>query len=334
MNNSKLQKDSIATFAQLCSPDQLDELRPFLDSTSRSPLNKVCTAFQNRFYERTGDDLVRNKVIHFLKDYLFNAELKINLDVIKAIAEIDQEAAASILLNPDLLYSGPPNQYWVLRQIAESNIPLSPKQANHLFSQELSEKESAYILCASATTLPEAQWDTELFRLLDLLPSIPKRFDRSSISDSLADAVAIKLGYTSSFTLYNFECDADEATPIQLQLCDLDAFQREVNNGGLLQFFFNNTGAYWKPILAATREINHPQTTDLIEKAVKVIGLTENDTTRQSIHQKLKMLSEPQEQSLDQLTETYYELSADLNAQIIRYVLQNRKELAALSRTE
>lgn len=254
MNNTKLQNNALATFAQLCDPDQLDELRPYLDLTARSPLNKVCTAFQNRFYERTGDDLVRNKVIHFLKDYLFNAEQKLNLDVIKAIAEIDQKSAASILLNPDLLFSGPPNQYWVLRQIVQSNIPLSTEQASRLFSQELSEKESACVLCASATTLSDTQWETELFRLLDLLPSIPKRFDRSSIMDSLADAVAIKLGYASSYELYNFQCDADEATPLQLQLCDLD--------------------------------------------------------------------------------EKYYEMSVDLNTQIVKHVLEHRKELAALSNAQ
>lgn len=330
-SNKELKDDSIAMFARHCAPEQLNEISPHLTEQDRSLIDSVSTSLQNRFSKQSENNTARQTTINFLTDYLYNDEEKINSSVLEAIAEIDHNTASEILLDPKLLFTIHPNQYFALKQIVESKIHLPENTITKLFSLDLDADSSVFVLHACASTMHSPEWEQRLEQILESLPSITDKFNRGYLVDKIADTIAARLGYESSYQMYNFGCSPDEATPIQIQLCDLDAFRREVSNGGLLQFFFNSSGTYWKPILNAMQTINHQETITILEKAIQTIGLSNSDTTRDAIHKKLGTLTEMQEQKLDTLDKSYYEISDEFECKIIYFVLQNRNELMSLA---
>lgn len=335
MTVEPFEDDALAMFARLCDPEHLDELRSYLTDTNPSRLESVCNALSNRFYDAPKNNPQSIPFIEFLTPYMFNDDKRMNRDVIKTITEINKEVAAGILLKPEYLFVEQRTREIVLNQIARSNIPLPSGLATKLFEMDIDLSESADILKGCATTWPGKHWDLKLKSLLNALADTPQdpgysKLQHSMLTDTLSDAVAVRLGYESSFELFNFDGEAGEAgeaTPTQRTLRTLSAFKYELSNGGFLQFFFNSAGASWKQTIEAAQKIYSPQVTRLLKQAVATIKLTDTDTTRDAVHKRLEDLSETQENTLDELSSEFYKISNLFKVQIIRYVLEHRSEL-------
>jgi hypothetical protein len=66
----------------------------------------------------------------------------------------------------------------------------------------------------------------------------------------------------------------------ELTILAVESLEREVNNGGYHQFFFN-TPEYAPFVVAALRRIDCPRTADISAKAISLVGLREPFTAEQ-----------------------------------------------------
>ena len=185
----------------------------------------------------------------------------------------------------------------------------------------------AYIVMCSVRNLEEADWQPYFDRLMNQVPKISDRSKRDTIADALLDTLAIWLGYNSMFDLVGYDIEPDERSPVQRELYALLTLDSEVCNGGFLQFFFNSSCVYWQDANRVLEEINAKQTCELFNQAVKIIGLSHGDLTRESIHSKLERLTEDQENQLSNLDSKYYDAKSMMKLRICGYIAKHKSTL-------
>lgn len=101
----------------------------------------------------------------------------------------------------------------------------------------------------------------------------------------------------------------------------VDAFQREVSNGGFEQYLCNSSGALAGELLGALRavgaEIYRPALAALL-----TVWL-EDEEERRALRD--EVLTERVSERLDQCDERFYECSGDLEELLYRCIVQNRR---------
>lgn len=101
------------------------------------------------------------------------------------------------------------------------------------------------------------------------------------------------------------------------------AFEAEVNNGGLSQYFFNSWGDHWPVALEAFREMGCPACADILTQAVAILGPAGTSTDRQERIKAYSRLSDKSEQPLHELDSRFYEREDRLDARRARYMVRN-----------
>ncbi|MDX1698282.1 MAG: DUF4375 domain-containing protein, partial [Thiohalobacterales bacterium] len=61
-------------------------------------------------------------------------------------------------------------------------------------------------------------------------------------------------------------------TPTEQIVLAVEAMEREVNNGGFNQFFYNSSNEYAGELVKALRQIGIPNIADIAERALQAIG--------------------------------------------------------------
>jgi len=109
----------------------------------------------------------------------------------------------------------------------------------------------------------------------------------------------------------------------------VEAVEREVNNGGFSQFFFNSSReyAYFAPV--AFRLIHAPQTAELCSKALALVtqGRLLNSA---ELQESVASLDEDLEEQLNQLDSLYYKSAEEpLAEKLLQYIKLNRECITA-----
>jgi len=96
----------------------------------------------------------------------------------------------------------------------------------------------------------------------------------------------------------------DDMSATELNILAVEAFEREVNNGGFSQFFYNSSVQYAPIIVNALRQIDCQASADLAQKAIDILAV--NSLDPETIEQRMDPDDDALEEALGQLDDTYY----------------------------
>ena len=105
----------------------------------------------------------------------------------------------------------------------------------------------------------------------------------------------------------------------------VDAFQREVNNGGFEQYLYNSSGALAGELLDALHAVGAEGIAEIYRPALAALPgeWPEDEEERRALLD--KVLTERVSERLDQCDERFYERSGDLEELLYRYIVKNRR---------
>lgn len=109
------------------------------------------------------------------------------------------------------------------------------------------------------------------------------------------------------------------------------AFEAEVNNGGLSQYFFNSSGDHWPVALEAFREMGCPTCAGILEQAAHILGPAGTSQDRAKRIKAYARLSDKNEQPLDELSSRFYQRDEHLDAQRARYMVKHAQSIRPIA---
>lgn len=122
-----------------------------------------------------------------------------------------------------------------------------------------------------------------------------------------------------------FYSHPDKLTEEEKTIVYIEELEREVNNGGFSQFFFNTSGNFTEEIIRALRIIGSTKFTEIVEKAITQFPnsyVPKDRTERQNILERIENEADPVWEKLDAEFYTYEE---DIYALMQNYILANIK---------
>ena len=108
----------------------------------------------------------------------------------------------------------------------------------------------------------------------------------------------------------------------------IDGLEREVNNGGFAQFFFNSAGDQARETVAALRRIGAAHTAELVERAMGPFGPTGPSADRDERATQLDRIGDSAEALWYELDDGFYEYKDDLTDLLRSYVRSRRDQFA------
>jgi len=106
----------------------------------------------------------------------------------------------------------------------------------------------------------------------------------------------------------------------------IEGMQREVNNGGWNQFFFNSSGALAFDLVPALEAMGSKQNLSIARRAVELFGkpasLGEDDRAKHLV----KITKDSEENPWEKLEDEFYQAPEDLEAMIIEFIARNQAE--------
>jgi hypothetical protein len=110
--------------------------------------------------------------------------------------------------------------------------------------------------------------------------------------------------------------------PEQIALC-VDGLEREVNNGGFEQYFFNSAGDHAHDCLDALEEIGALLMAKLLRKALAIFGPAGPDPDREERGLQLEALGDRVAPKLEPLDDAFFDYPDDLASLLRTFVEAN-----------
>ena len=153
------------------------------------------------------------------------------------------------------------------------------------------------------------------------------RFDNleTLLSSDDTDGSIIEL-YTFIAKLCSYGDEMDKLTEPQKQFYYNQCLEREINNGGFNQYFFNSSGDFANLTIQSLQTIRANTTADILQKAIdqfpdKKVPL--DWTERQEILEQIQDTADPVWEELDQ---KFYEYADDLNTLNLNFIRQHKAD--------
>lgn len=93
-------------------------------------------------------------------------------------------------------------------------------------------------------------------------------------------------------------------TPVERVVLAVEALEREVNNGGYLQFLINPSVEFAPDIVASLRQINCPKTAEITQRALDALHLPK--LTVAAIRSRMEENDETRDEELAECDDAYY----------------------------
>ncbi len=141
-------------------------------------------------------------------------------------------------------------------------------------------------------------------------------------SDDMNGSIIELDNYIGEFCSYGDEME--KLTEQQKQFYYNQCLEREVNNGGFNQYFYNSSGNFAHLTVLSLRIINANTTADILQKAINQFPNKEvprNRTERQVILEQIEEVADPIWEELDQ---KFFVYEDDLNLLNIEFIRQNK----------
>lgn len=107
----------------------------------------------------------------------------------------------------------------------------------------------------------------------------------------------------------------------------IDMLERQVNNGGFDQFFFNSSGDYAHEICSAYEKIKAYKTANLIETAIKAFPVLPVPKDTEVRREYMPDINDEISKVWDDLDNKFYEYEENIAGLLIEYVKQNSSEI-------
>ena len=105
----------------------------------------------------------------------------------------------------------------------------------------------------------------------------------------------------------------------------VDILEREVNNGGFDQFFYNSSGEFTHEILEAYQKIGADKTADLINRAIKLFP-TLPVPKNWELRQEILLEKESNSELWNELDSEFYKYEDNISDLIINFVKKNKSD--------
>ena len=121
----------------------------------------------------------------------------------------------------------------------------------------------------------------------------------------------------------------DSLTAEEHVVLAIEALEREVNNGGYSQFFFNSSNEYAPIIVDALQRIGCQEAARLTKRAIDIVGV---DPTSHSHSYKdaIAELTLEQDEALERCDTEYYRVVGDLAGPLFRYIKRKRSRIVLI----
>ena len=124
--------------------------------------------------------------------------------------------------------------------------------------------------------------------------------------------------------LCSYGDDMDKLTEQQKQFYYNQCLEREINNGGFNQYFFNSSGDFAHKTVQSLLIIGANKTADILQKAIDQFpnsNVPENRTERQEI---LEQIQETADLIWEELDQKFFTYEDDLNTLNIEFIRKNK----------
>jgi hypothetical protein len=120
--------------------------------------------------------------------------------------------------------------------------------------------------------------------------------------------------------------EVSSLTPAQRVFLFVEDFEREMNNGGIRQYFSNSSGDHAAGCVEALKTVGRSDAATLLSRAIKDFPDSAPSPDREARNEFLETLNEKIEERWEGLDERYYEKIGSLAPALIAYVRDHRAE--------
>ena len=119
--------------------------------------------------------------------------------------------------------------------------------------------------------------------------------------------------------------NGEDLNAIENTVLAVEAFEREVNNGGYSQFFYNSSNEFAMDIVNCLKVIGCPELAELTQKAISILGLKE--LTPEAIEERMDPDDETLEDQLNALDDEFYDIEEVPAYQLFDYVKTHQQSV-------
>ena len=118
----------------------------------------------------------------------------------------------------------------------------------------------------------------------------------------------------------------EKLNPSQRTFLFVENLEREINNGGFNQFYFNSSGDFSQETVNALLEIGAKKTAEIVKKANSEFknGIVPKDRTERQ--NELELIEEKAEENWNKCDSEFYEYQDNLTELLIAFVIKNKSE--------
>ena len=106
----------------------------------------------------------------------------------------------------------------------------------------------------------------------------------------------------------------------------IEALEREVNNGGYSQFFFNSSKEYAPILVNSLKRIGCENVALLSQEAIAILGITDNLTV-EAIDAAMDAENEERDEKLSDCDSKYYSEAGDLSEPLLNFIKMNKTKI-------
>ena len=122
--------------------------------------------------------------------------------------------------------------------------------------------------------------------------------------------------------------DLERLTPPQKHFFFNQNLEREINNGGFNQYFYNSSGDYAHETLASLQAIGTNTNADILQQAIDQFPSSNVPKNRQERQNVLEQIAAKAKEVWENLDQKFYAYEDDLNELNLQYVKQHRRSFA------
>lgn len=119
--------------------------------------------------------------------------------------------------------------------------------------------------------------------------------------------------------------NGEDLTGVELVILAIEGLEREVDNGGFSQFFYNSSVEYAPVIVASLKKIRCYEMANLAQRAIDILAVDSLDPD--TIEKRMDPDDEGLEQALDELDHIYYESEEVPGYALFEYIKNNRESI-------
>ncbi len=106
----------------------------------------------------------------------------------------------------------------------------------------------------------------------------------------------------------------------------IEALEREVNNGGYSQFFYNSSNEYARIIVDSLNKIGCNKVAGITKRAIDALQI-KGDINTESIEEAMDSDNEELDKELSLCDDEYYDAGEDIEGNLFDYIKKNRNKI-------